>query len=82
MAKSNEEKLDDAVIALVHAAHACSGPGLQGIEVDFQPTGEYPYRMQTENETLPLVGVGRDGSPPGNMPDPNASVAVSGTEKN
>lgn len=60
MAKSNEERLDEAVAALSGPLRAIAGSDLRGIEVDFQGSGECPYRIHVQGETYPLVGLARE----------------------
>ena len=60
MAKSNEQQLDEAVVAVVRAAQACADGKMQQLHISYQASGEYPYRIEVPDETLPLVGVGRD----------------------
>jgi hypothetical protein len=64
MAKSTEERLDEAVVRAIELAREACGGRLVSMSMDFQPSGEYPYRMVTTDETLPLSGLARAESLP------------------
>lgn len=59
MAKSNEEILDDRVVATAEAALEAFGPSITRLTIDFTASGELPYRAETPEETLPLIGLAR-----------------------
>ena len=62
MKETKEDQLKRAVADVVELAAQIYGRDVDGIEVDFQASGEYPYRVRTEAETLPIVGVARSVS--------------------
>lgn len=57
MAKSNEQKLEDAVRGAAEAAIDASGGTVRSLVIDFQASGELPYRIVTPDEQYPLVGM-------------------------
>jgi len=62
VAKSAEDTLNDKVGAAAAAALDVAGPDLVSLTIDFQASGECPYRMSVAGEILPLIGLA--GVPP------------------
>lgn len=75
MAKSNEDRLDEAVVAVVEAAGAITDGTLTTITIGFQASGQYPYQVEVLELQYPLVGVGR-GQPSSDLREnPEGDVA-------
>lgn len=77
MAKSNEQQFEEAAIQLARLAYTLTEGKVQSVSVDFQASGEYPWRIVVPDEGLPLAGLATDQSPPDPDADPQRSVSVS-----
>lgn len=77
MPKSTEEHLDEAVVAAAKHARAASGGRATGMQIDFQVSGELPYRLFVPDETHPLIGLARTEPGPEETPDLSSSVTQS-----
>lgn len=62
VAKSNEEHLDEAVLAVVDAAKRATKGKVTRITVDIASAAEYPYRLDEQDEQWGLVGLARPPS--------------------
>jgi hypothetical protein len=76
MAKSTEERLEDSVRSCGEVASELTDGQVTRLTIDFQASGELPFRLEIPNETLPLVGMARQQSPRDDTGDSSASVAV------
>lgn len=57
--KSNEQRVDEAVVALVEAARAATDGNVTRVTVDIASAPEYPYRLDQPDVTYPLIGLAR-----------------------
>jgi len=69
VAKSKQKQLDDAVAAVAEATRDLTEGAATRITVDFQASGEAPYRIDTPDEQVPLVGLAVVESPPSDTTD-------------
>lgn len=69
MAKSDEERLEDAVARVGQLTRDIVGPEASRLTIDFQASGELPFRIEVPEETYPVVGLARvDPSTPDKTP--------------
>jgi hypothetical protein len=62
VAKSNEQHLDEAVLAAVEAAKKATKGRVTRLTVDIGSAAEYPYRLDQPDEQWGLVGLARPQS--------------------
>lgn len=59
MAKSKQQQLDDAVIAVVDAARNFTEGAATTVSCDYAASGEYTYRVTVPDSPLPVPGLAR-----------------------
>jgi hypothetical protein len=66
---SNVEQIDDVIVRLAALVYD-EAPGTPlSLTVDFQQSGEHPYRVSLVEETLPWIGLARGPARPADNTD-------------
>jgi hypothetical protein len=73
--KSKEEQLNDRVAAAAAQALEVAGPHIKSMTLDFQQSGEVPYRMVVSDDVAPLIGLASVDKSRTDSTPPSASVA-------
>lgn len=59
MGKSDEQRLEEAVARLGQLTRDIAGSGATRVTIDFQQSGELPFRIDVPEETYPVIGLAR-----------------------
>ena len=75
MAKSTEERLEEAIGAAASLAYQLTDGAVTAVTFDVASSSEVPYRLEVPEETLPLVGMARREQPSDRKAGNTTSVA-------
>jgi hypothetical protein len=59
MPKSDEQRLEEAVARLGMLTRDIAGSGATRLTIDFQESGELPFRIDVPDETYPVIGLAK-----------------------